>query len=378
MVNVGSLFSGIGGLDCGLARAGFTHVFLCESDEWRRAVLRERFPGVPVYEDVRSVGCSQRVDGAGDHADASEPRAELQPERATSLDLLCGGFPCQDVSVAGQRAGLAGERSGLFFEFARVAGALRPRWILVENVPGLLSSHGGRDFGSVLGTLADLGYGLAWRVLDSRYFGVPQRRRRVFIVGALADGDPRAAAERAGEVLAVGTRCPRHPVARGEAREDAAVASLSGLGSGGPDDNDGQGGRLVSYALRDERERAADGLSLCEQTFPPHSRADGESETFVPYTFDWQAGGSGDTSWRGKSRQWIDDKPGHPARSLVKNKTLAVHEATAVRRLMPIECERLQDLPDGWTLLGPDSRRYAALGDAVTASVAEWIGRRIS
>jgi DNA-cytosine methyltransferase len=103
------------------------------------------------------------------------------------VDLLCGGFPCQDVSVAGQRRGLAGSRSGLFHEFARIAGTLRPRWLLVENVPGLLSSNGGRDFGVVLGTLADLGYGLGWRVLDSRFFGVPQRRRRVFVVGALVE-----------------------------------------------------------------------------------------------------------------------------------------------------------------------------------------------
>lgn len=147
---------------------------------------------------------------------------------APRIDLLAGGFPCQDLSVAGRRAGLAGDRSGLFFEFARIAETLRPRWVLVENVPGLLSSNGGRDFGVVLGTLADLGYGVAWRTLDSRFFGVPQRRRRVFILGALADGDPRAAAERAGQVLAVGSRCQRHPATRGEARQDDPGSSVSG------------------------------------------------------------------------------------------------------------------------------------------------------
>jgi DNA (cytosine-5)-methyltransferase 1 len=242
------------------------------------------------------------------------------------LGLLCGGFPCQDLSVAGKRKGLAGERSGLFHEFARIIEALRPRALLLENVPGLLSSNGGRDFGIVLGTLADLGYGVAWRIVDSRYFGVPQRRRRVFIVGVLADGDPRAAAERAGEILAVGTRCDRHPATRPEEGPDVAVASLSGLGSGGPDDNDGQAGRVIAVPL--------------------------------------SHGSNPNSNMAGRRRE--DDE----------NLTL---NGAGVRRLTPTECERLQALPDGWTQLGgtPDSRRYAALGDAVTASVAEWIGRRL-
>jgi len=293
--------------------------------------------------------------------------------------------------VAGQRRGLhAGERSSLFFEYARVAEALRPRWLLVENVPGLLSSQGGRDFGAVLGTLADIGYGLAWRVLDSRFFGVPQRRRRVFIVGAVADTDPRAAAERAGQVLAVGTRCARHPATRGEAGEDVAVASLSGLGTGGPDDNDGQGGRLVSYALNTKRGHRDDGESetfvaaplmfgssrggpnslrpgftgdghivayglntnrggnadvcLERETTPPitnsHGNPGGVLEVNESYTFDWQLQGS--------ERTWIHDQPGN-TRSLSTSKTLAVHSAASVRRLTPTECERLQGLPDGWT-----------------------------
>ena len=140
------------------------------------------------------------------------------------FDLLCGGFPCQDLSVSGRRAGLDGEKSRLFFEFARIADALRPEWLLIENVPRLLSSNGGRDFGVVLGTLADLGYGLAWRVLNSRYFGVPQRRRRLFIVGAEAHGDPRAAEQRAGTVLSVGAGCERHLEAGAQAGETVAAA----------------------------------------------------------------------------------------------------------------------------------------------------------
>jgi DNA (cytosine-5)-methyltransferase 1 len=199
-VIVGSLFSGIGGLDLGLARAGFRHAFFCEADPYRRRVLARHWPGVPIYEDVRDVASREtrapQRERLGDH-DGRDAGVGLNGVGG-GLDLLSGGFPCQDLSVAGQRAGLGGERSGLFFEFARVAGALLPAggWVLLENVPGLLSSHGGRDFALVLATLADLGvHDCAWRVLDSRHFGVPQRRRRVYLLGRRARG------RRAAEVL---------------------------------------------------------------------------------------------------------------------------------------------------------------------------------
>jgi DNA-cytosine methyltransferase len=164
-VTVGSLFSGIGGIDLGLERAGMKVVWQVENNEFCRKALRKHWPGVKLYGDIR----------------------EIQGNELEPVDLICGGFPCQDLSVAGKRAGLAGERSGLFYEFARIIDELAPRWVLIENVPGLLSSNGGRDMGAVLGTLAELGYGYAYRVLDAQYFGVAQRRRRVFIVGCFGD-----------------------------------------------------------------------------------------------------------------------------------------------------------------------------------------------
>jgi DNA (cytosine-5)-methyltransferase 1 len=230
-VKVGSLFSGIGGMDYGLSQAGLEHVFFCESDPWRRQVLAARWPGVPVFSDVRDVARREptgRTSAVPDSPSDHEGRRETGTGVPGGIDLLCGGFPCQDLSVAGRRKGLAGERSGLFFEFARIIDAVRPGFVLIENVPGLLSSNGGRDFGVVLGTLADLGYGVGWRIVDSRFFGVPQRRRRVFIVGARADGDSAAAARRAGEILAVGSRCSGHSSSRGEARQEASVAPVSG------------------------------------------------------------------------------------------------------------------------------------------------------
>ena len=367
-----SLFSGVGGLDLGLHRAGWRHVGFCESEPYRRSVLAHHWPGVPVFDDVATIDLSAWTGGlgagsgavGGGHGERS-PDASRSELSGARVDLVAGGSPCQDLSVAGKRRGLAGARSGLFFEYARVVDAVRPRWFLFENVPGLFSSHGGRDFGIVLETMAELGYGMAWRVLDSRFFGVPQRRRRVFIVGAVADGDPRAAAERAGQVLAVGTRCPRHPATRGEARPDIAVASLSGPGTGGPDDNDGQAGRIVSYALNCKR----------------GNRDDGESETFVTHALT-STGHDASEDGSGRGTPLIAGPLGGDNDGIGRSSEDDPNLVTrgGVRRLTPTECERLQAWPDGWTNpdgTTADSPRYAACGDGVTASVSEWIGRRM-
>src|SRR4051812_42445360 len=140
-VNVRSLFSGAGGLDLGLERAGLRAISQCEKDPWRRRVLKWHWPDVPCAEDVRDIPRARSRNGCG--MGANDVHHALKSagttEHGVNTDLLCGGFPCQDLSVAGRRAGLNGTRSGLFFEFARVAAELRPRWLLVENVPGLLS-----------------------------------------------------------------------------------------------------------------------------------------------------------------------------------------------------------------------------------------------
>lgn len=161
----GSLFAGIGGLDLGLERAGMRCAWQVEIDKYCQFVLSRHWPHAPRHGDI----------------------TQLKGSELGAVDLLCGGFPCQDVSLAGRRAGLAGKRSGLFFEFARLIDELAPEWVIIENVPGLLSSNRGRDMGAVLGTLGELGYGYAYRVLDAQFFGVPQRRRRVVIVGNSRD-----------------------------------------------------------------------------------------------------------------------------------------------------------------------------------------------
>jgi len=216
-----SLFSGVGGFDLALERAGMTVVAQAESDPYCRKVLARHWPEVPRYEDVRDVGVPLAGEHRRDRVGARAGSVEQHPY--AGVDLICGGFPCQDVSVAGRRAGLDGERSGLWFEFQRILRELRPRWALIENVPGLLSSNGGRDFAVILDGLGECGFGgIAWAVLNSEHFGVAQRRRRVFIVG----GPTRRSAE---QVLALCESCGGHPQTGRAAREDVTAEAGDGV-----------------------------------------------------------------------------------------------------------------------------------------------------
>jgi DNA (cytosine-5)-methyltransferase 1 len=161
-----SLFAGVGGFDLGLEANGHKCVGQVEIDKKCLDVLNKHWPNVPKHNDVVTA-----KEWANDQ------------ELIGKVDIVCGGFPCQDVSVAGKRAGLAGARTGLFFDALSFATHVQAKTIILENVPGLLSSNEGRDFGVVLTSLADAGYSdIQWRVLDSQFFGVPQRRRRVFVV----------------------------------------------------------------------------------------------------------------------------------------------------------------------------------------------------
>jgi DNA (cytosine-5)-methyltransferase 1 len=191
-VNVLDLFSGIGGFSLGLERAGMRTVAFCEIDPYCRAVLRKHWPDVPVYDDVRTLTAARLAADVGDATGAGSlsgaqsrihcreegagPR-HAQPERR-GIDVICGGFPCQDISVAGKGAGLAGERSGLWSEYARIIGEIRPKFIIVENVAALLH----RGLGDVLGDLAALGYDAEWHCIPASAIGAPHRRDRLWIV----------------------------------------------------------------------------------------------------------------------------------------------------------------------------------------------------
>jgi len=173
-----SLFAGVGGFDLAMERNGVDVVANIEIDKQCQQVLAKHFPNAKQFSDITDVKGSDLI------------ATGFKPNRG----IITGGFPCQDLSVAGKRRGLAGERSGLFWEIARLIEETKTEWFILENVPGLLTSNKGKDFGMVIGTMADIGYSLAWRVLDAQHFGVPQRRRRVFIVGRRS-GDQLSAAE---------------------------------------------------------------------------------------------------------------------------------------------------------------------------------------
>lgn len=163
-MKVASFFSGIGGFELGFENAGMELVFQCEKNKFNQQILKKHWPNITYYDDINT----------------------LKANQIPVSDLWCGGFPCQDVSSAnqGKRAGLKGKRSGLFYQFKDLIGKSKPRWVVMENVPGLLNSQDGQDFRVVISALDELGYGVAWRILDAKFFGTPQRRRRIFIVAS--------------------------------------------------------------------------------------------------------------------------------------------------------------------------------------------------
>jgi len=462
-----SLFSGAGGFELGFQRAGIETILQAENDPVCLSVLARHWPDTDRVHDVREVDAASlrrrrgNLDGVGRGTDTERVRdAHGRGLDANPVDLVYGGFPCQDVSVAGNRAGLSGSRSSLWFEFERVLSQLRPRWVVVENVPGLFSSNGGRDFARVLMGLGELGYGWAYRVLDARWFGVPQRRRRIFIVGYLGD------ATRAAQVLAVCESCGGHPAqspAAGEGVAYALAASARGTGDGHgnawnstyvtshlqPADPDGVARPLVAratgYRMDLESENfllasTLNGGEVDDQAPPlvggdgPHGRstfngmdvvvanslraADGhhghssgcgdgadnlvvadpisahEGKTYthegsgnfrthnLVQAFDWQASAGNDHSWRGSGRQHVV-RSGDYAGATSATRVDAINYSAGVRRLTPLECERLMGWPDGHTRTGhdgkliADSHRYKLCGNGVVAPVAEWIGHRL-
>ena len=206
-----SLFAGVGGFDLALERAGVKVVASVEWDKNAQKVLQRRFPNSTIFGDIQGVS-GEQLRAAG-----------FDPTNG----IITGGFPCQDLSVAGKRAGLAGLRSGLFWQICRILDETRTETFILENVPGLLSSNDGRDMACVIEALVERGYRIAWRVLDAQYFGGPQRRRRVFIVGCLGNsgGSPE-------EILAIAEGRAGYLAKGDKKRKDTASGTSGGAGSG--------------------------------------------------------------------------------------------------------------------------------------------------
>lgn len=413
----GSLFSGIGGFDLGFERAGMQAAWQCEIDRDAGGVLARWWPGIENRKDVKDV----------------------RPGNVAAVDLICGGFPCQDLSVAGKRAGLAGSRSGLWFEFERIIGETKPQWVVIENVPGLLSSNRGRDFAVLLRGLVELGYGVGWRILDAQYFGVAQRRRRVFIVGSLGDG-------RAAEVLferesGPGDTAPSREKGKGIAGTLDAKSASSNRGSqanehefvvpiaiqhamigrdkGGPEAKGWrQDGATWTLDGRGEADAVAynqrGGYGLSESgDLSPTLQAEGGTHQggpgrlpLVAYNIQHNDGGEHKRKDRPNGGLYVNEtdtaltvgttdvtaiawEMQHASEAYRESGDIAPNlqarmgtggnnvPMVGVRRLTPVECERLQGFPDGWTAGQSDSARYRQLGNAVCVPVAEWIARRI-
>jgi len=363
-------------MDLGFERAGIETVLQAEQEPWALEVLARHWPGVERVTDVRSVGDANITHGeerpAGAGGDVIHSGWGVSP----AVDLIYGGFPCQDVSVAGKRAGLDGERSGLWFEFHRIVRELRPRWVVIENVPGLLSSNGGADFAVILSGLDELGFDAAWAVLDSQHFGVPQRRRRVFVVAG-----PRGRG--AEQVLSLCESCGGNPETGRAAGEGTTGASARGADqSGGVAAFD-----PVNVTSRLNRTRVEPGLpsptlhsrgmSIAVRTAQTGSNGWGIGTEEQAYTLDGAQGQA--VISPAVTSKWAKGTGG-PSGDEAQNLTLAT---AGVRRLTPRECERLQGFPDDWTRWTADGReisdshRYRMMGNAVTTTVAQWLGHRL-
>ena len=305
-----SLFSGIEAASVACEGMGWEALAFAEIDPFPSAVLAERFPNVPNLGDVTKVKW-KKYKG--------------------KCDLVVGGSPCQSFSIAGKREGLQGE-SGLMFEYIRAVREIRPRWFLWENVPGALSSEGGEAFRQLLSEMDKLGYGLAWRILDAQFFGVAQRRRRLFLVGHLGAYPPLS--------ILIEPESLRWDI-ESSAEKRANLAKEAGR-------------------------------SPCSAGFEPITMADLNANTAIGYDMVGTLKVGGDAP----SVCYREHAGG--------NKGALASEV--VRKLTPRECERLQGFPSDWTKIPyrwksldecPDGPRYKAVGNSMAVPVMRWIFKRI-
>ncbi len=305
----GSLFAGIGGFDKGLVEAGLCPKWAVEIDPGCQRVLRHHWPDVLLLGDVRECGANN-----------------LPP-----VDVITFGSPCQDLSLAGRRAGLAGARSSLFYESIRIVSELRPALAVWENVPGSLSSNAGRDFAAILCAFQECGASdICWRVLDAQYFGVAQTRRRVFLVADF----------------------------RGESAAQILLESPCGCGHPVPCCTKKQG--------------AASGVA-------PGDSGDGGEPFVAGVTLRTRGENGKQIEWQEKLAYSLNN-PGAGGRADGAMVAAPHRDGLTVRRLTPLEGCRLQGFPDDWLDLEPslsDSQKYRMIGNAVCTRVSAWLGRRI-
>jgi DNA (cytosine-5)-methyltransferase 1 len=377
-MNVLDLFSGIGGFHKGLLQAG-AQIDWCgfsEIDKYAISVYKRHFKESEELGNVRTIDAT----------------------RLPRIDLLCGGFPCQAFSIAGKRQGFEDTRGTLFFEIARMCEQIRPKIVFLENVRGLLSHDSGATFETIIRTLGDLGYIVQWQVCNSRYFGVPQNRERVFIVGHYGKGSFRQVFPiREGNTENNGdyTGCLDANYAKGDNRpnnksnrpmieitkdkpdaqriyDPSGIAkTLKGLGGG-------QGAKTGLYQVYDDyNQTIKEDPIACTLTGNVGSKAERNGQKIICHNLQPRCG---DPDKGGTEPLNRDDGKVY---CLDTGNTQAIETNKRVRRLTPIECERLQGFPDNWTKYGhegqeiSDSQRYKMCGNSVTVNVIEAIAKKL-
>jgi DNA (cytosine-5)-methyltransferase 1 len=390
-----SLFSGAGGMDLGLEQAGHTITAMCEIDPHARSVLQHHWPNTPIYEDVTTF--------------------DAKPYRGT-IDVVSGGSPCQNLSVAGKREGLGGSASSLFWHQCRIANQTESPWVIWENVAGALNSNNGMDFAAVLWGLTGFAptvpkngwrkMGVCvgpqrtaiWRLFDAQWFGVPQRRRRIFIVAG-----PRNLCEP--EILFDCESLFGDTPTRPQQTENTPTPTDGSIAN-----NDQQtatywdGGQIadtvdVSMAVKGQMLPEKRRMFAVIEPYVKSSRARSSDgyETWVegevnPTLNVFDMGDTRattviaafDSTWSGAYPMYNGDvsPPVKVGSTLGIASPPAIATDLTVRRLTPIECERLMGWPDDWTATGvngplSDSQRYKMCGNGVVAPITKWIGQRL-
>jgi DNA (cytosine-5)-methyltransferase 1 len=398
------LFSGVGGFRLGLERNGYTHVWSNDIDDYANQIYTKNFGTENHHSgDVRGI----------------------DPKTIPNHDLLCAGFPCQSFSVAGQRKGFEDTRGTLFFEICRITEAKRPRLLLLENVKGLLYHDRGRTFSVILKSLEDLGYWWEYQVLNSLHFGVPQNRERVFIIGHLRGESTRAVfpiLEGSGvfDETDEGTPCGdevasalttdyhKAPLNRGESyivENGLKVVDMKQMYREGtvreydnvsPTISTPSGGQRIPLVywknskekvVYEERESSPSLKTQTDLVRQPLIVAD-RSRAYRGGGRNLESPKKHTNTLTGVEK---DNYVIQPLRFLNRNQknfdghamtidtshSTGLRKGDRIRKLTPLECERLQGFPDGWTEGVSDTRRYKALGNAVTVNVIYWIGKLI-
>ena len=341
----GSVCSGVEAATAAWHPLGWEPQWFSEIEKFPSAVLEHHYPNTPNLGDMTN----------------------FKEWPNDPIDLLVGGTPCQSFSVAGLRKGLDDPRGNLMLTYLAIAERYQPRWLVWENVPGVLSSNRGRDFGTFLTALGEVGYGFAYRICDAQYFGVAQRRRRVFVVGYLGDW------RRAAAVLFERESLSGHPAPSREAREEAARGAATSFGkySYGIDHDFNAAKEIMGPLIRGPQGTPRN--AVLQEVTPTLDK----SKT-PAVAFDWKMGA--------KARSVALNKEQCPTISTSADRYAVYRDSMAVRRLTPTECERLQGFPDNYTQIAwrnklpedcPDGPRYKAMGNSMAVPVMRWIGERI-